>query len=164
MEFRVVIHAATGRVYFTAFTFTTPLFWYSFQFVLSELNISLHDVTHWSIEGLPCVAILLTTVSFPRSICKYCPMVFGNADQKPKPLLFWILLRRACHGWRTRKKLGAVTALFGISLFSIPRGWMGHAVGRKTNCFLFKVFRRSDPNAKSPLSFECKWGGLSISK
>ena len=161
LEFRMVTHAARERVSFTLFTFTTPLFWYSFQFAPSMLNISLYDVTHWSIEGLPCVAILLITLSFPRSICKYCPTAFGSVDQEPVLPLFWILLRRACHGscaglWYEE----AVTALFGISLFSIPRGWMGHAVGRKTNCFLFTVFRRSDPNAKSPLSIECKWRGL----
>ena len=150
MGFRVVTHAARGRVYFTTFTFTTPLFWYSFQFDPSELNRSLYDVTHWSSDGLPCVAILFTTLSFPMSICKYCPMVFRSVDQEPVLPLFWTLLRRACHdsypgAWYEE----AVTFWFGISLFSIPRGWMGHAVGIKTNYFLFTVFRKNDPHAKS---------------
>ena len=98
LEFRMVTHAARERVSLTTFTFTTPLFWYSFHFAPFELNRSLYDVTHWSIEGLPCVAILFTTLSFPRSICKYCPIAFWYADQEPVLPLFCILLRRACHG------------------------------------------------------------------
>ena len=160
LEFRIVTQTGKERVPFTAFTFTTPLFWHSFQFASSELNRSLYDVTHWSSEGLPCVAILFITLSFPRSICKYCPMRFRRADQEPVLPLVWILLRRANHGSCVLPYEEAVTALFGISLFSIPRGWMGHSVGRKTNYSLFTVTCRSDPNAGSPLSIECKWRGL----
>ena len=153
----MVTHVGRERVSFTAFTFTTPLFWYSFQFVPSELNRSLYDVTHWSSEGLPCVAFLFITLSFPRSICKYCPMLFRRANQEPALPLVWILLRRACHGsYPDEKDEEPVTALFGIFLFSIPRAWMGHSVGRKTNYSLFTVTFRSDPNAESPLSIECK--------
>ena len=156
LEFRMVTHAARQRVTFTAFTFTTPLFWYSFQFAPSELNRSLYDVTHWSNEGLPCVAILFTTLSFPRSICKYCPVVFEPADQEPVLPLVLILLRRACHGSCSGAQTeDAFTASFGISLFSIPRGWMRHSVGRKTNSFLFKFTCRSNSNQtyKKPLRF-----------
>ena len=139
----MVTHAARERISFIAFTFTAPLFWYSFHFFPSELNISLYDVTHWSIEGLPCVAILFTTVSFPRSICKYCPTAFEPVDQQPALPILWILLRRACHAsCRDAQDEDAFTASFGISLFSIPRGWMRHSVGRKTNSFSFKITRR----------------------
>ena len=140
LEFRMVTHAARERVTFTAFTFTTPLFSCSFQFAPSELNRSLYDVTHWSNEGLPCVAILFTTLSFPRSICKYCPIAFEPDDQEPLLPLFWILLRRACHGSYPvyAQDEHAFTASFVISLFSIPRGWMRHSVSGKTNSFLFK--------------------------
>ena len=135
----MVTHAARERVTFTAFTFTTPSFWYSSQFAASKLNRSLYDVTHWSAEGLPCVAILFTTLSFPRSICKYCPIAFGPDDQEPVLPLGLILLRRTCHGsCANPQDEDAFTALFGISLFSIPRGWMRHSVGRKTKSFLFK--------------------------
>ena len=98
LEFRMVTHATRKRVYFTAFTFITPLFWYSFHFAPFELNRSLYDVTHWSYEGLPCVAILLRGSYFELQ------------DED------------------------AFTASFGISLFSILRGWMRHSVGRKTDC------------------------------
>ena len=136
---RMETQQARERVSFTAFTFTTPLFWYSFQFAPSELNKSLYDVTHWLAAGLPCVAILFTTLSFPRSICKYCPIAFGRVDQEPVLPLRLILLRRACHGSCCNPQdEDAFTASFGISLFSIPRGWMRHSVGRKTNSFLFK--------------------------
>ena len=151
LEFRMVTHAARKRVSFTLFTFTTPLFWYSFQFAPFELSRSLYDVTHWSYEGLPCVAILFTTLSFPRSICKYCPIAFWSADQEPKLPLFWILLRRACHGSNPAgiQDEDAFTASFGISLFSIPRGWMRHSVGRNTNSFLFTFTCRSSSNQAS---------------
>mgnify|MGYP007058293996 CR=1 FL=1 len=146
LEFRMVTHAARKRVYFTAFTFTTPSFWYSFHFAPSELNRSLYDVTHWSYEGLPCVAILFTTLSFPRSICKYCPIAFWLVDQEPTLASLWKLLRRACHGANhDPRDEEAVTAPFGILLFSIPRGWMRHSVGRKTNTFLFTFTCRSNP-------------------
>ena len=160
LEFRMVNHAGREQVSFTAFTFTTPLFWYSFQFAPSELNRSLYDVTHWSSEGLPCVAIFFTTLSFPRSICKYCPMLFWRTDQEPVLPLVWILFRRANHGSCVLPYEEAVTALFGISLFSIPRAWMGHSVGRKKNYSLFTVTCTSDPNAEFPLSIEPKWSGL----
>ena len=136
LEFRMVTQPARERVSLTAFTFTTPLFWYSFQFASSELNRSLYDVTHWilMVEGLPCVAILFTTLSFPRSICKYSPIAFWRVHQTPAYPLASTLLRRACHGMvRDLKYEDAFTASFGISLFSIPRGWMRHSVGRKTN-------------------------------
>ena len=136
---RMETQQARERVSFTAFTFTTPLFWYSFQFAPSELNKSLYDVTHWLAAGLPCVAILFTTLSFPRSICKYCPIALGLDDQEPLLPLARTLLRRACHGsYPELQNEDAFTASFGISLFSIPRGWMRHSVGRKTNSFLFK--------------------------
>ena len=142
----MVTHAARERVYFTAFTFTTPLFWYSFHFTPSELNRSLYDVTHWksNLDDFPCVAILFTTLSFPRSICKYCPTAFWNAAQELAPSLVAILLRRARHGWFFGPQdEDAFTASFGISLFSIPRGCMRHSVGRTTNCFLFTFTCRS---------------------
>ena len=135
LEFRMVTHAARERVSFKLFTFTTPLFWYSFQFAPFELNRSLYVFTHWSSDGVPCVAILFTTLSFPRSICKYSPIAFCFAAQEP---LIPILLRRACHGaYRELQDEDAFTASFGISLFSIPRGWMRQSVGRKTNSFFF---------------------------
>ena len=135
LEFRMVTHATRKRVYFTAFTFTTPLFWYSFHFAPFELNRSLYDVTHWSYEGLPCVAILFTTLSFPRSICKYRPIAFWRVHQAPTLALVLLLLRRACHGsYFELQDEDAFTASFGISLFSILRGWMRHSVGRKTDC------------------------------
>ena len=139
LEFRMVTHGARERVSFTLFTFTTPSFWYSFHFAPSELNRSLYDVTHWSADGLPCVAILFTTLSFPRSICKYCPVAFWRADQEPELPLFSILFRRACHGSYPAgvQDEDAFTASFGISVFSIPWGWMRHSVGRNTNSFLF---------------------------
>ena len=147
LEFRMVTHAARERVSFTAFTFTTPSFWYSFQFAPSELNRSLYVVTHWSLDGLPCVAILFTTLSFPRSICKYCPIAFRRVDQEPVLPLRLILLRRACHGSCCNPQdEDAFTASFGISLFSIPRLWMRHSVGRKTNFFLFTFTCRSNSN------------------
>ena len=136
LEFGMVTRAARKWVYFTAFTFKAPLFWYSFQFAPFELNRSLNDVTHWLADGLPCVAILFTTLSFPRSICKYCPMLCWAADQEPWLPEVLTLFRRACHGWHPSDRVKveeAVTAPFGISLFSIPRGWMRHSVGRKTN-------------------------------
>ena len=142
----MVTQAARERVSFTAFTFTTPSFWYSFHFAPSELNRSLYDVTHWSSDGLPCVVILFTTLSFPRSICKYCPIAFRRVDQEPVLPLLAILLRRACHGSCSNPQdEEAATAPFGILLFSIPRGWMRHSVGRKTNSFLFTFTRRSNP-------------------
>ena len=142
LDLRMVTQPARKRVSFTAFTFTTPSFWYSFQFAPSELNRSLYDITHWSLDGLPCVAILFTTLSFPRSICKYCPIALGCDDQEPLLPLLWTLLRRACHGsYSDVQNEDAFTASFGISLFSIPRGWMRHSVGRKTNSFLFKFKR-----------------------
>ena len=147
LEFRMVTQAARERVSLTAFTLTTPLFWYSFQFASSELNRSLYDVTQWILmaEGLPCVAILLTTLSFPRSICKYCPIVFWRVHQAPAYPLFLILLRRACHGSDADPhNEDAFTASFGICLFSIPRGWMRHSVGRNTNYFLFTFTCRSN--------------------
>ena len=150
LEFGMVTRAARKWVYFTAFTFKAPLFWYSFQFAPFELNRSLYDVTHWLAAGLPCVAILFTTLSFPRSICKYCPIAFWSADQEPELPLFWILLRRACHGSNPDPhKEDAFTASFGISLFSIPRGWMRHSVGRNTNSFLFTFTCRSGSNQAS---------------
>ena len=160
LDLRMVTHAARERVTFTALTFTTPSFWYSFQFAPSELNRSLYDVTHWkrTAEGLPCVAILFTTLSFPRSICKYCPTVVGPVDQEPVLLLVSILFRRACHGSRANPRTEeAVTAPFGISLFSIPRGWMRHPVGRKANSFLFTDPSRSNSNQayKETLPFYC---------
>ena len=145
LEFRMVTHEARERVYFTLFTFTTPLFWYSFHFAPFELNRSLYDVTHSSYEGLPWVAILFTTLSFPRSICKYCPIAFRRVDQEPELPLLPMLLRRARHGSNhDPRDEEAVTAPFGILLFSIPRGWMRHSVGRKTNSFLFTLTCRSN--------------------
>ena len=147
LEFRMVTQAARERVSLTAFTLTTPLFWYSFQFASSELNRSLYDVTQWilMVEGLPCVAILLTTLSFPRSICKYSPVVFWRVHQTPSLPLVSILLRRACHGWLPDPQYeDAFTASFGICLFSIPRGWMRHSIGRNTNSFLFTFTCRSN--------------------
>ena len=136
----MVTQAARERVSFTALTFTTPLFWYSFQFASSELNRSLYDVTHWSSDGLPCVAILFTTLSFPRSICKYCPIAFWRVDQEPELPLFWILLRRACHGsYPDFHEEDAFTASLSISLFSIPRAWIRHSVGRNTNSYLHSL-------------------------
>ena len=133
------------NVDFTAFTFTTPLFWYSFQFAPFELNRSLYDVTHSYDEGLPWVAILFTTLSFPRSICKYCPIPFWLVDQDPTLARLWKLLRRASHGSNhDPRDEEAVTAPFGILLFSIPRGWMRHSVGRKTNSFVFTLTCRSN--------------------
>ena len=132
LEFRMVTHAARERVSLTTFTFTTPLFWYSFHFAPFELNRSLYDVTLWSLDGLPCVAILFTTLSFPRSICKYCPIAFRRLDQEPVLPLRLILLRRACHGSCSNPQdEEAVTAPFGILLFSIPRGWMRHSVAER---------------------------------
>ena len=149
LEFRMVTHAAWERVSFKAFTFTTPLLWYSFQFASSKLNRSLYEVTHWKymVEDLPCVAILFTTLSFPRSICKYCPIAFEPDDQEPLLPFVLILLRRACHGSCSGAQTeDAFTASFGISLFSIPRGWMRHSVCRKTNSFLFTLTCWSNSN------------------
>ena len=162
LEFRMVTQAARERVSFTLFTFTTPSFWYSFHFAPSELNRSLYDVTHWSYEGLPCVAILFTTLSFPRSICKYCPIAFWSADQEPELPLFWILLRRACHGsYSNAQDEDAFTASFGISLFSIPRGWMRHSVGRNTNPSLFTFTSSSYSNqAHRGHGFDSRWRNL----
>ena len=158
----MVTQAARERVYFTLFTFTTPSFWYSFHFAPSELNRSLYDVTHWSYEGLPCVAILFTTLSFPRSICKYCPVAFWSADQEPELPLFWILLRRACHGsYSNAQDEDPFTASFGISLFSIPRGWMRHSVGRNTNSSLFTFTSSSYSNqAHRGHGFDSRWRNL----
>ena len=161
LEFRMVTQAARERVSLTAFTLTTPLFWYSFQFASSELNRSLYDVTHWisMVQGLPCVAILFTTLSFPRSICKYSPIAFWRVHQTPAYPLVSTLLRRACHGMvRDLKYEDAFTASFGISPFSIPRGWMRHSVGRNTNSFLFSFtcWRNSNQVYKGQ-GFECRW-------
>ena len=52
-------------------------------------------------------------------------MLFWSAHQEPEVPGPWALLRRACHGSHPADDIQveeAVTALFGISLFSIPRG------------------------------------------
>ena len=147
LEFRMVTQAARERVSFTALTFTTPLFWYSFQFASSELNRSLYDVTHWSSDGLPCVAISFTTLSFPRSICKYCPIAFWRVDQEPELPLFWILLRRACHGsYPELQNEDAFTASFILSLYFPFQGPEYGILWAETQILIYIHLYRSSSN------------------
>ena len=105
-----------------------------------------HSDIHSSLLHLSWTEVYMMSPT-EKEVPKYCPTVVGPVDQEPVLPLVSILFRRACHGSCANPRTEeAVTAPFGISLFSIPRGWMRHPVGRKANSFLFTHPSRSNSN------------------
>lgn len=146
---------STKRFYTcTTITFRRPFSLYSFQLVPSELNRILYDRTHLSSEGLPCVASFVSNFSSPKSIWSHSPTWFDAADQEPVLWLLPTLLSRACQGSCLLRLQDeeAVTAEFGMSLFSIPRARMTHSIGKITNRrrFLCKIPRNKQHYRKLP--------------